>query len=276
MPSTALPDAIGTLLSSWPLWRTLKFKTNEITLVKQTHSYGLSLGVGLDALELHCTGCKKPQLWEPSVDFLGLSTGLHSVSYVCRNCKEHSYTYYLWSSLNNDFLMVQKIGQHPKPLVVIPSIVENALGGDDAKFYRQGILCRNNNMGIAAVAYLRRVVENRTNAIIDLLLETEEGQEHAESLKLRLAERNFSRKIEGLNSFLPRSCRPGGHNPISILHSITSAGVHGESDEECVETFDEVRRTFELLIEALSNVASFEKKFASEVGNLARKSESKD
>ena len=109
---------------------------------------------------------------------------------------------------------------------------------------------RNHNLGIAAVAYLRRVVENRINDVLDVLAEA--AQEHsfaAEELKkIKDAKRSFrfDDKIDYAAKLLPPHLRPEGKpNPIDVLHDLTSDGLHSKSEEECIDVFDKVRKIFE-------------------------------
>jgi hypothetical protein len=48
-------------------------------------------------------------------------------------------------------------------------------------------------------------------------------------------------RIALVKDLLPEILRPGGMNPLSVLHSVLSEGIHDLSDEECVEKAAAIR-----------------------------------
>ena len=133
---------------------------------------------------------------------------------------------------------------------VYSTLFRTYLDKDDLAFYRNALRMRNHNLGIAAVAYLRRVVENKINDVLDVLAEA--AQEHdfaAEELKkIKEAKSSyrFDDKIEYAAKLLPPHLRPKGKpNPIDVLHGLASEGLHSKSEEECIDIFDKVRKVFE-------------------------------
>src|SRR6185312_5329500 len=63
---------------------------------------------------------------------------------------------------------VVKVGQYPEPSVKISKALSNNLGKDASELYRKALICRNNGFGLAAVGYMRRVVEDKTNELIEI------------------------------------------------------------------------------------------------------------
>lgn len=66
------------------------------------------------------------------------------------------------------------------------------------------------------------------------------------------ASKHVDVKIEYAAKILPAHLRPGGHNPLERLYGVASAGLHGESDSDCVGLFQEYRAAFEYLIQNLT------------------------
>ena len=62
-----------------------------------------------------------------------------------------------------------KIGQNP-PLTIHPA-KQLRLDGEDLDLYKKALISRNFSHGIGALSYLRRVVENRMNALLELVIE---------------------------------------------------------------------------------------------------------
>jgi hypothetical protein len=61
-----------------------------------------------------------------------------------------------------------------------------------------------------------------------------------------MKEKRFAVKVDYAGDLLPANLRPAGKpNPMTILHELTSDGLHSKTDEECVDIFDACRQTFE-------------------------------
>jgi hypothetical protein len=125
----------------------------------------------------------------------------------------------------------------------------------DAELYKRALRSRNFNYGLGAVSYMRRIVENHMNEILDILTEADRTDiDEATRVELeRLKEsRNFSAKVEHAAKLLPEYLRPRGlANPLDILHELSSEGLHTLSEEECVVIFDKCQTTFEYLFQNL-------------------------
>lgn len=62
-----------------------------------------------------------------------------------------------------------KVGQWP-PLAIEPApALADSLGKEDVELYKKALINANFSHGIAALAYFRRVVENKVNDLIDLI-----------------------------------------------------------------------------------------------------------
>jgi len=248
-----LAEKLKTALETWPLYRTLRYRgANDYTDLPQN-------------IWLYCEKCKNVQRWSRETMRKGNSgvsyrirqrVGFTDVIYHCRNCPIDPpfvrYSFY-WSKKEEvedavgEFL---KVGQYPPLEERVPSTVEKILDKEDLAFYKNALRMRNYNLGIAAVAYLRRVVENRINDVLDVLAEA--AREHsfaAEELakiKAGKASKRFDEKIDYAAKLLPPHLRPEGKpNPIDVLHGLASDGLHSKSEEECIDIFDKVRKVFE-------------------------------
>lgn len=110
--------------------------------------------------------------------------------------------------------------------------------------------------GIGAVGYFRRVLENKVNALLDLIVEAARNSQVAGELLEKVeAVKNSHRvedKIDLAVKILPVHLKPGGHNPLDKLYKPLSAGLHGETDDECLTIFAEARFVFEYLFKNLT------------------------
>lgn len=206
-------------------------------------------------IQLHCANCGKTQTFERTEQVRGSGSDLgwgKVASYQCRNCKKRNQKYmYVWQK--NAFW---KVGQIPELGESIDSKLNKALG-DSAGLYRKAVRSRSFGFGIGAVSYLRRIVEDKTDALMDLLKDerweswtTGEQQEY-ENARLTY---QYSQKIEyAAEKILPQTAFVNGRDSFAALHDVTSSGLHGKTEEQCIEIFDRCNliftRTFQLLHE---------------------------
>jgi len=55
-------------------------------------------------------------------------------------------------------------------------------------------------------------------------------------------------KIDLVKDLLPTILRPGGMNPLGVLHSELSEGLHAETDANCLENVSHARDILTFLI----------------------------
>jgi hypothetical protein len=167
---------------------------------------------------------------------------------------------------------VQKIGQLPPPSIGIPADLEDRLGGT-AEYYKKALMCRSQNFGIAAVAYMRRIVEEKTDELIDVVVElaqtygVDEGT--IKSLQAAKTQARYEDKLSVASELIPEALRPGGVNPVGQLYTHLSVGLHGKTDDECIAIFDDLRADFEYVFRNLHVQATDRREFAQRVQERA-------
>lgn len=216
LSSKQLQEKLRLVLEAWPLYRQLSYAgADEIKAVPE-------------CLSMFCNSCDKETFWQTpiSVKFYHHSdeennkTGFTEKTYSCRNCGLQQVTYYFyWKAQNNNTSLFFKVGQYPELEERVSSSLEDALNSEDLKMYKNALRLRNFNLGIAAVAYMRRVVENRMNDILGVLHEAARVHNAPAEILARHQEierdRPFSVKVDYAGDLLPANLRPQGHpNPL--------------------------------------------------------------
>jgi hypothetical protein len=266
-----LEEWLASALTSWPLYRELNY-TNlpEFKAVPE-------------CLTLHCRMCKKEQIWEtdiarPSQYNLGGENnkqGFTQKKYKCRNCGTAWVTYYFyWKTNESGQSTFFKVGQYPELEERVSDTLEKALDADDLGFYRKALRLRNFNLGIAALAYMRRVIENRMNDMLDILHAV--GEEHGvapellKELKAIKNSRRFTDKVDYGAKLLPANLRPDGlPNPLGVLHELVSDGLHARPEAECIVIFDRCRFVFEYVFGNIRSGQEEAKAFVKHLSGLA-------
>ena len=84
--------------------------------------------------------------------------------------------------------------------------------------------------------------------------------------------RRGEEKIAYVPRILPDRLKQGGHDPLDLLYGLFSAGLHGNTDEECVENFDKAVYVFEYFFRNLGQANEEAKTYSERLGSLARSS----
>ena len=207
-------------------------------------------------------------------------------SYMCGLCNSNSVLFFFemleWVRDPNSgspgrwhHEAVRKIGQNPPQDISISADLDEQLGVT-AQHYKKALITREQNYGIAAMAYMRRVVDEKTDDLIDIMADLARTHQIPEGeidklLKVKTDTR-YDRKLETAANLIPQALRPGGVNPLGQLYKQTSTGLHGKSDDECVAIFDDIRADFEYIFRNLHNEAQERREFVKRMQERAGKS----
>lgn len=276
----ALQESLSEVLTKWPLYRTFVY-TGKGCHAGSKNAYGQENRFGLlpKQVRLFCAHekCGYETLWEISdaqVFFGG--DFIKREKYTCRNCGATVVHYcFIWQERKSNNIFI-KVGQYPELEERVPDTLKQTLDADDLKLYKNALRMRNFNLGVAAVAYMRRVIENRMNDMLEILHEAAISHDAPAELIARhkemKEEKRFSVKVDYAGDLLPASLRPPGNpNPMAVLHELASDGIHAKSDEECVDIFDACRRTFEYVFGKLRIETEDAKNFVKEMSALTGK-----
>ena len=127
-------------------------------------------------------------------------------------------------------------------------------------------------LGIAAFAYYRRVIENQKNRILDEVVRvaTKLGAptEMLDDFSAAKAETQFSRAVASIKHGIPQALLVDGHNPLLLLHSALSEGLHAQTDAECLGLATSIRVVLTELVERMAIALKEEAELKSAVSRL--------
>lgn len=127
--------------------------------------------------------------------------------------------------------------------------------GPDRDLFLKGRRSELQGLGIGAFGYYRRIVENQKNRLLDEIIKvgkkTNAAPELLQELESAKKETQFSRAIECIKHGLPPTILINGHNPLALLHSALSEGIHAKPDEQCLELATSIREVLFALAEKL-------------------------
>jgi hypothetical protein len=235
-----------------------------------------------ERVSFHCDDCIKETTWikmkDPQeISIQNVNLHFHWVWYSCGLCgKRHLIIVYreaAWAqrptvrsssgihsgsfapaprSTTTIATKFQKVGQFPALSADIPKELQKSLGEEAISLYRKALINRNHGFGLGAVAYIRRVVEDKTNELIEVAAKLAESNhvdpKIVESIRAAATERKtYDQKLKIAALVFPDSLRIHGVNPLNELYGLVSEGIHGLSEEECLAVADETTSVFEFI-----------------------------
>jgi len=195
--------------------------------------------------------------------------------YRCANCKDSEVRFFLLAFEQKDRkLVVMKVGQHPPQEIQPANELRKALG-DNLPLYVKGMTCRHHSFGIGAYAYFRRLIEETTDNMLDLLADTmrDLGEDPAVIKKVEDAKglQGYVDKINVASDVFPEHLQPGQQNPFRLLHKLLSVGIHQHSDEKCLDVVDDIRDILEFVFKELKTHVTERKAYADRLKTIAKK-----
>lgn len=238
--------------------------------------------VATPEIELHCETescsgvrrfeCRDTKLLSNDVTFAFLR-------YSCKNCEGFMKTFALAVARDGSTTSgkVRKLGEIPTYGPPTPSRVMR-LVGEDRELFLQGRRAELHGLGIGAFAYYRRVVEEQKGRIIGeigkVAVKIKPSEEMAKLFAKAKAETQFSAAIDMIKSAIPESLLIDGHNPLTLLHSALSEGLHAQTDEQCLELATSIRVVLTELAERISTALKEEATLKSAVSRLLNRKSS--
>lgn len=198
------------------------------------------------------------------------------VSYVCSNCRKTEKTFSLAAQRDKgaESGKCYKFGELPEYGPPTPARLIKLIG-PDREIFLKGRRCENQGLGIGAFVYYRRVVENQKNRILDEIIKVSQklgAPPHAiQQLEAAKAETQFSKAMTNVKDAIPQSLLVNGHNPLLLLHSALSDGLHQRTDEHCLEIASSVRVVLAELSERLAQALKDEAELNKALSRLMTK-----
>jgi hypothetical protein len=252
-------------------------------------SSSLNYTVATPELLLTCESesCKGPRLYgcESVIYLKPKETSFGYLVYVCQNCRRmvKRFSLAVFRKIESHGEkdrsgIVLKLGELPTFGPPLPARLISLIGGDRELFLK-GRRAEINGLGIGAYAYYRRVVENEKGRIIREIGKVAERvgatPEDLELFKRAAQETQFSKAIDMIKPAIPESILMGGHNPLTLLHSATSEGLHEKNDATCLELAQDIRLLLTELADRISALLKSEQELKTAVSRLLARNNSK-
>lgn len=191
--------------------------------------------------------------------------------YQCQSCRNFTRQFDVYISPNLDY--IYKFGQYPEWEIKIDKNLERALD-KHSKTFRKGLVCESQGYGIGAFAYYRRITEEIIDELLDSILDLideEHKSEYIIALEKTKQTRVTQDKIDLVKDLLPPILKPNGMNPLGVLHSELSEGLHAESDQDCLGNANHIKSILTFLINQIIQSKESAREFSESMKTLLEK-----
>lgn len=167
--------------------------------------------------------------------------------YSCANCRTHSKIFAIMARWNTDIDEGEaiKVGEWPPFGPKVSARVISILG-ENKDLFLMGRRAEIQGLGIGALAYYRKVIENQKDHIIDELMRvvrrTGSPEPYIEKLKSAKMEKRFKEAVELISDALPQALLINGYNPLALLDQAISKGSYAHNDTDALKLATALRR----------------------------------
>jgi hypothetical protein len=196
------------------------------------------------------------------------------IQYTCSNCGkcEKTFALRLLFPLRDDPRGdCMKFGEIPAYGPPTPTRLLR-LFGEDREVFLKGRRSENQGLGIGAFAYYRRIVERHKNQILDEIIKVANrvAPEMVQAFEGAKRENQFLKAVESVKGVLPQTLLINGHNPLTLLHSALSAGLHEQTDERCLDLAQAVRVVLADLAERIGQALKDDAELTAAISRLTK------
>lgn len=272
--STPAQDSFG-----WPEFLSQQPPNAEGTVFGATKRGTKGIHLALPDIELHCTdtSCSRKMFFKQAngaAKYVSQDWTYHFLEYQCRNCSRSKKVIALAVKIEGlNTIRARKLGESPQFGSPVPSGVIRLIQSDRELFLK-GKRCEDQGLGIAAFSYYRRVIENQWVRLVDEITKVAKSlncpEETLQILENCRDQNQFSKAVDDAKGALPDVLLIRGHNPLKLLHTALSDGLHNQSDEMCLSRASSIRIVLFELNDRLRKAREGERELSDALNNLMK------
>lgn len=174
--------------------------------------------------------------------------------YACSNCRSRSKIFAIMARWNTaaDEGEAAKLGEWP-PFGSQVSLGIISILGRNKDMFLKGRRAEIQGLGIGALAYYRRVIENQKDHIIDeiirILRRTNSDETQIEKLKSAKTEKQFKEAVALISDAIPQALLINGYNPLALLEQAMTKGSYVQKDSDALKLATAIRKILTELAE---------------------------
>jgi hypothetical protein len=231
-------------------------------------------------INMHCNICKSAQTFNMTNEYyydgynetnVFAQGRVLDLRFLCESCKSFERRFFIY--INQELDTMYKVGQYPEWEIKMDKNLEKTLS-KHALTFKKGLVCESQGYGIGAFSYYRRITEEIIDELLDSisdLIEEEHKAEYQIALEKTKSTRVTQEKIDLVKDLLPSILKPNGMNPLGVLHSELSEGLHASTDEDCLENANHIKSILTYLINQIIQSKESAKSFTASMKTLLDK-----
>jgi len=177
--------------------------------------------------------------------------------YSCSNCRSRSKIFAIMARWNAvvDGGEAVKVGEWP-PFGPQVSARVTSIAGQSKALLLMGYRAEIQGLGIGAMVYYRKVIENQKKHIIDEIIRVgrrnHSSEPQIEKLKAARDEKEFKKAVETISDAIPQVLLINGYNPLALLEQALTKGSSVEKDHDALRLAAAIRRILTELAECMA------------------------
>jgi hypothetical protein len=131
-----------------------------------------------------------------------------------------------------------------------------SIAGQSKALFLMGHRAEIQGLGIGAMVYYRKVIENQKNHIIDEIIRVgrrnHSSEPQIEKLKAARDEKEFKKAVETISDAIPQVLLINGYNPLALLEQALTKGSYAEKDHDALRLAAAIRKILTELAERMA------------------------
>ncbi len=206
------------------------------------------------------------------------------LDYICSNCRKTHKRFSLLVIIDAENANLRGKGKCEK-YGEVPAFGPSTpprllrLFGSDKDLFLKGRRSETQGLGVGAYAYYRQIVENHKDSLFDEIIRVcnkiNVSSEIIDMLSAAKKENRFTSALDKAKDAMPAVLLINGNNPLTLLHSALSEGLHAKGDSECLELANDIRIVLSELAARLGQALNDENEVKGAVDRLIARNASK-
>lgn len=135
---------------------------------------------------------------------------------------------------------------------------------------QRAAICISQAYGIGACIYLRRLVENQINTLLDILLQTKQSEGDSEASIQKIRDTINEPMLENKIKLVTKADAQTGTNPVGLMYDQLSVAIHRLSDDEATQVAIDVSELFLDVVVRLKRRQKEEAEYLQRISALAK------
>jgi hypothetical protein len=264
-------------LSDEPLYSSIELNYSDIVYEGNKSLYMPRVNIYCD--DESCKGIRIHEIDETDINSIyktpkSICYNRETLQYRCKHCEQSKkiYNILVLTFPGKDIVKIIKVGEYPEIGPNIPATASKLLSGKNRELIMKGLRSESQGLGIGAFSYYRRTLDIIKNDLIDQMIKVSETINATEdfilSLKDAKKEEGFANSVDKIKKVIPDGLLINGENPLRLLNTALSKGIHAKDDKECLEAAQGIKIILFNLLARITDLVKEDKELKKHITSL--------